>query len=95
MFNDLKLAFQSFKKNVGEYLAVSFIFGVMLLVGVLLSTFLVGPLIAFVIVGIPAIISLKFCVFHSYNKESIEIKNMKIGFYTFFKSLKIYFIICL
>ena len=95
MFNDLKLAFQSFKRNIGDYLAISFVFGVMLFIGVLLSEFLVGPLVSFVMVGIPAIISLKFCAFHSHNKDQVEYKNMKIGFLTIFKSIKIYFIVIL
>lgn len=95
MFNDLKLAFQSFKKNIVEYLALSFIFGTILFIGVLLSEFLVGPILAFVIVAIPAIISLKFCAFHSHSKEEVDFKNMKIGFLTFFKSIKIYSIVTL
>jgi len=93
MFSDLKLAFQSFKKNKGDYLAISFVFGVMLFAGVLLSEFLLGPVFSFIILIIPAIISLKFCAFNSYNKEEVEFKNMKIGFITFFKSVKVYFIV--
>lgn len=95
MFNDLKLSFQSFKKNIADYLSISFVFGVILFIGVLLSQFLIGPLLAFIVVAIPAIISLKFCAFHSHNKEQVEFKNMKIGFLTFFKSIKIYFLVVL
>lgn len=95
MFNDLKLSFQSFKKNIADYLSISFVFSVLLFVGVLLSEFCVDPIISFVAVVIPAIISLKFCAFHANNKEQIEFKNMKIGFLTFFKSIKIYLIVIL
>ena len=93
MFNNLKLALQSFKRNWQDYLAISFVFSVILFVGVLLGQLVVGPLIAFIIVFIPAIISLKFCAFHSYNKSQVEYRSLKIGFLTFFKSLKIYFIV--
>lgn len=95
MFNDLKLSFQLFKKNIADYLSVSFVFGVLLFIGVLLSEFLIGPLFAFVVMIIPSIISLKFVAFHSYNKEEIEFKNMKIGFMTFFKSIKVYSLVIL
>lgn len=95
MFSGLKLAFQSFKKNISDYLGIAFVFGVIVFLGVLLSEFLLGSLFSFIIVIIPAIISLKFCAFHSYNKEEVDFKNMKIGFLTFFKSIRIYSMVVL
>ena len=95
MFNNIKSAFQSFKKNWQDYLAISFVFGVIVFIGVLVSYFLTGMLLAYIIVIIPAIMSLKFCVFQSYGKEKIEYRSLKIGFITFFKSIKIYGIVIL
>ena len=95
MFNNIKSAFQSFKKNWQDYLAISFVFGVLVFIGVLVSYFLSGMLLAYIIVIIPAIMSLKFCTFQAYGKEKIEYRSLKIGFITFFKSVKIYSIVIL
>ena len=95
MFNDLKLAFQSFKRNYQDYLAISFVFGTIIFIGFLLGYFFIGVLFAYIAVMIPAIISLKFCVFQSYNKEQVEYKSLKIGFLTFFKSIKVYSMVVL
>jgi len=95
LFNNLKLALQSFKRNWQDYLAISFVFSAILFIGVLLGHFVVGTLLAYIIIFIPAIISLKFCAFHSYDKPQVEYRSLKIGFITFFKSIKIYFIVIL
>ena len=95
MFKNLKLALASFKKNWKDYIALSFVFGVIIFLGVLLGQALVGMLIAFIAIMIPAIISLKFCTFQSYDKPQVEYKSLKIGFLTFFKSIKIYFVVIL
>ena len=65
------------------------------LVGVILGQMFVGMFLAFIIIVIPAIISLKFCAFQSYTKEQVDYRSLKIGFLTFFKSVKIYFIVIL
>lgn len=95
MFKNLKLALASFKKNWKDYLALSFVFGVIIFLGTLIGQTVVGMLIAFIAIMIPAIISLKFCTFQSYDKPQVEYKSLKIGFLTFFKSIKIYFVVIL
>ena len=95
MFKNLKLALASFKKNWKDYLALSFVFGVIIFLGVLIGQTILGMLIAFIAIMIPAIISLKFCTFQSYDKPQVEYKSLKIGFLTFFKSIKIYFVVIL
>ncbi len=95
MFKSLKLAFQSFKNKWQDYLAVSFIFSVIIFVGFLIGQLFAGLFIAYIVVMIPAIISLKFCAFQSYDKNQVEYKHLKIGFLTFFKSIKIYSIVVL
>lgn len=95
MFEDLKLAYQSFKKNWMDYLAISFVFGVITFIGFLVGQSILGLFLAYVLIAIPAIISLKFCAFQSYNKTKVEYRSLKIGFMTFFKSIKIYFLVIL
>ena len=95
MFNDIKLAFQSFKKNFADYLAVSFVFGMIVLVGIMLGQMVIGMFLASIIVIIPAIMSLKFCAFQSHSKDEVDYRSLKIGFLTFFKSIKVYFIVIL
>jgi len=95
LFNSLKLALQSFKKNWKDYLAISFVFSAIVFIGVLIGQSMIGMLLAFVGIVIPAIISLKFCVFQYYNKDKVEDRSLKIGFMTFFKSIKIYSIVIL
>ena len=95
MFKNIKLAFQSFKKSWADYLAISFVFGVIVTIAFLIGQSLVGMLIAFVAIIVPAIISLKFCVFQAYDKPQVEYRSLKIGFITFFKSIKIYMIVIL
>ena len=72
MFNDFKYAFQSFKKNIADYLAISFVFSVLMLICFLVGKFILGAILAIIIVAVPAIISLKFCAYHSCNKEEVE-----------------------
>ena len=95
MFTNLKLAFNSFKKNWQDYLAISFVFGVITFIGVLIGKTMIGMLLAYIIIAIPAIISLKFVAFQSYDKPKVEYRSLKVGFITFFKSIKIYFIVIL
>ncbi len=95
MFDNLKLAFQSFKRNLGDYLAISFVFGVIVFIGVLIGQSILGMLLAGIIIIIPAIISLKFCLYQSYDKAQVEYRSLKIGFLTFFKSIRIYFVVIL
>lgn len=95
MLKNLKLSFDSFKKNYQDYLAISFVFGVILFLGVLIGRTMLGMLLAYIVIAIPAIISLKFVVFQSYDKSKVEYRSLKIGFMTFFKSIKIYFTVVL
>lgn len=95
MFTNLKLAFNSFKKNWQDYLAISFVFGVITFIGVLIGRTMIGMLLAYIIIAIPAIISLKFVAFQSYDKQKVEYRSLKVGFMTLFKSIKIYFIVVL
>lgn len=95
MFNNLKLALQSFRKNLKDYLAISFVFSVIVFVGILIGQSMIGMLFAYIMIVVPAIISLKFCLFQSYDKAQVEYRSLKIGFMTFFKSVKIYFIVIL
>lgn len=95
MFNNIKLAFNSFKKNYQDYLAISFVFGVLLFLGILIGRTMLGMLLAYIVIAIPAIISLKFVVFQSYDKPKVEYRSLKVGFMTLFKSIKIYFIVVL
>lgn len=95
MFNDLKLAFQSFKRNWTDYLAISFVFAMIVFIGIFVGQAMVGLLLGFIIVIIPAIISLKFCIYQSYDKPTVEYRSLKIGFLTFFKSIKVYFVVIL
>ena len=95
LFNDLKLAFQSFKKNWVDYLAISFVFSMIVYIGILIGQAITGLLISFIVVIVPAIIGLKFCVFQAYGKSQVEYRSLKIGFLTFFKSIKVYFIVIL
>lgn len=95
MFNDLKLAFQSFRKNWADYLALSFAFSMIVFIGILLGQAVIGLLLGFICVIIPAIISLKFCAFQAYDKPQVEYRSLKIGFLTFFKSIRVYGIVIL
>ena len=95
MFKSIKKSFELFKRNWADYLGVSFIFGVIVFVGILIGQVFLGLLIPFILIIIPAIISLKFCVFQACNKEQVEIKNLKIGFVTLFKSIKVYSVVIL
>ena len=95
MFNDLKLALQSFKRNWTDYLAISFVFAMIVFIGIFIGQAMIGLLLGFIIVIIPAIISLKFCVYQSYDKPIVEYRSLKIGFLTFFKSIKVYFVVIL
>lgn len=95
MFKNLKLAFSAFKKNWKDYLALSFVFGMIIFLGILLGQLVIGLLIAFIAIMIPAIISLKFCAFQSFDKQQVEYKSFKIGFITFFKSIKVYSLVIL
>lgn len=95
LFKDLKLAFQSFKKGWKDYLAISFAFAMIVYIGILLAEVFIGLLLAYVIVIVPAIISLKFCVFQAYDKPTVEYRSLKTGFLTFFKSIRVYFVVIL
>ena len=95
MFNEFKLAFQSFKKNWADYLAMSFVFAMIVFIGFLVGQLVIGLLLAFILVMIPAIISLKFCVYQAYEKPNVEYKSFKIGFLTLFKSIRVYFVVIL
>lgn len=95
MFNNLKLAFQSFKRCWLDYLSISFVFGMIVFIGILLGELVIGLLFGFIIVIIPAIISLKFCIHQAYDKPTVEYRSLKIGFLTFFKSIKVYFVVIL
>lgn len=105
MWTSLKLAFQTFKKKWTDYLAVSFIFGVVSFIGILIGTAIfkdkfIGPVpvglcITFLLIAIPMVVGLKFCAFQSYDKNQVEIKSLKIGFITFFKSIKVYLLVIL
>lgn len=95
MFSDLKQSLLSFKKNWADYLGVSFVFGVILFIAFLLGRSILGFLLAYVVIAIPAIISLKFFAMQSYDKNQIEYRSLKIGFLTFFKSIRIYFVVVL
>ena len=95
LFNDLKLAFQSFRKNWADYLALSFAFSMIVFIGILLGQAVIGLLLGFICVIIPAIISLKFCAFQAYDKPQVEYRSLKIGFLTFFKSIRVYGIVIL
>ena len=95
MFTNLKLAFQAFKRNMADYLAISFVFAMIVFIGILIGQSIVGMLLAFIIVIIPVIISLKFCVFQAYDKPQIEYRSLKLGFLTFFKSIRVYFVVIL
>lgn len=95
MFKNLKLAFASFKKSWKDYLSLSFVFGVIVFLAILVGLTFIGIPIAFIVLVIPAIISLKFCCFQSYDKPQVEYKSFKLGFLTFFKSIKIYFVVIL
>lgn len=95
MFNDLKLAFQSFRKNWADYLALSFAFSMIVFIGILLGQAVIGLLLGFICVIIPAIISLKFCAFQAYDKPQVEYRSLKIGFLTFLKSIRVYGIVIL
>lgn len=93
MFSELKLAFQSFKRSWADYLAISFVFSVIVFIGILIGQATIGLLFSFIIIIIPVIISLKFCVFQAYDKPQVEYRSLKIGFLTFFKSIKVYLIV--
>lgn len=95
MFKDLTNAFKTFKKNWADYLAISFAFAMIVFIGILLGELMVGLLFAYIIVIIPAIISLKFFVFQSHDKNTIEYRSLKLGFLTFFKSIRVYSIVVL
>ena len=95
MFNELKLAVKAFKKNLVDYLAISFVFAMIVFLGILIGQIALGLLLAYVVIIIPAIISLKFCAYQAYEKPSVEYKSFKIGFLTFFKSIRVYFIVIL
>jgi len=88
LFNDLKLAFQSFKRNWTDYLAISFVFAMIVFIGIFVGQAMVGLLLGFIIVIIPAIISLKFCIYQSYDKPTVEYRSLKIGFLTFLRVSK-------
>ncbi len=93
MYNDLKLALQSFKRSWKDYLSISFVFSMIIFIGILLGNFVLGMLIGFIIVIIPAIISLKFCAYQAHDKQEVQYRSLKIGFITFFKSLRIYLLV--
>lgn len=95
LFNELKLAFQSFKRSWADYLAISFVFAMIVYIGLLIGQSIIGLLLAFIIVVIPAIISLKFCAYQAYDKPQVEYRSLKIGFLTFFKSIRVYFVVIL
>lgn len=95
MIKSLKLALQSFKRNYKDYLAVSFVFSVIAFLGILIGQSIIGLLLAYIVIIVPLIISLKFLVFQSHDKEQVEYRSLKIGFLTLFKSIKIYFIVVL
>ena len=95
MFNDLKLALQSFKKSWADYLSISFVFAMIVFLAILLGNLFLGLFISFIVIIIPAIISLKFCVHQAYDKPQVEYKSFKLGFLTFFKSIKVYLIVIL
>ena len=95
MFNEFKLAFQSFKKNWADYLSISFVFAMIVFIGFLVGYLTIGLLLAFILIVIPAIISLKFCVYQAYEKPNVEYKSFKIGFLTLFKSIRVYFVVIL
>ena len=84
MFNDLKLAFQSFNKNFGDYISIAFVFGMILFIGVLVSEFLFGPLISYIAVVIPAIISVRTLL-----PRSLILKSFSSLFMRFHSSNKI------
>lgn len=95
MFNDLKLALQSFKRSWKDYLSISFVFSMIVFIGILLGNLVLGLLIGFIIIIIPAIISLKFCAYQAHDKQEVQYRSLKIGFLTFFKSLRIYLLVIL
>lgn len=95
MFSEFKLAFQSFKKNWADYLSMSFVFAMIVFIGLLVGQMIGWLLIALIFVVIPAIISLKFCIYQAYDKPNVEYKSFKIGFLTLFKSIRVYFVVIL
>ena len=61
LFSNLKLALQSFKKHLSDYIAIAFVFSMIVLLGFLVGWLMVGLLIAAVCIVIPAImIALKY-----------------------------------
>lgn len=93
MFNELKLSIKAFKKNWADYLAISFVFAMIVFLGILIGQVALGLLLAYVVIIIPAIISLKFCAYQAHEKPTVEYRSLKIGFLTFFKSIRVYFIV--
>ena len=70
-------------------MSISFAFSMIVFIGILLGYMTLGLLISFIVIIIPAIISLKFCVYQAYDKPQVEYRSLKIGFLTFFKSIKV------
>ena len=95
MFNELKLAFNLFRRNWKDCLAISFAFSMIIFIGLLTGYLFLGLLLAFIFIMIPAIISLKFFAFQAYDKQTIEYRSLKVGFLTLFRSIKVYSLVIL
>lgn len=95
MFKIIKESFNLYKKHIYEYttisLAVAFFIYLIFMLGYSTLT-MSGVLFGFTFLIVPLLISLKFTVHGGVIHNLVNFKNMKIGFATYFRSVKLYFL---
>ncbi len=98
MIKGLKLTFEKFKKNIWDYLNVSLAFSLFtflfLFIGYLILQD-IGVILAFVFLVIPLLMGYKYLIFAAYHQGKVKTKLFKVGFMTYFKSMRIYFSVIL
>ena len=98
MIDNIKQTFIKFKKHPVEYLTVSIIFAFIAYLGILLGNMFLGSLgniIGFIFVIIPILIGLKYATYYAVIKGKFEPKLMKVGFLTYFRSIRVYLLVIL
>ena len=92
MVEIIKITIRKFKENIYENITVSLMFSFLTFLSILIGYLLVkdiGILLSFIALIIPMIIGLKYITYYAYNHLKFDYKLAKIGFMTYFKSIRV------
>lgn len=93
MLKNIKKSIKTFKTHTYELLTVSVAFAFLIYLTIMLSFSLfggIGIIIGFVFIIIQLLIGLKYTVYNTIVNQKVEYKNMKVGFITYSRSMKLY-----